>query len=222
MGFMKNINLGWKVYFHPSLLAKSRMSVGDALKFYYQNTVIPAIIFIIIGAAMILLGVSTYGSTLFGGNAAFLAGIGAAAIVMGLMYFWILVPISIFINAFIYQLVGYNLLRIFDKNYDRSFAAVMFAELPMMLLYWVVAIPVVGIVALVVLSVWSIVVLIVSLASQHKIKRTDAVVAILAAMLLVFALTAVIFAFTYLFASAAFLSRAGIGAGSVYGTMPYP
>jgi hypothetical protein len=146
-------------------------------------------------------------------------GIGAVAIVLGLVYFWVLVPISIFINAFIYQLVGYNLLKIFDKNYDRSFAAVMFAELPMMLLYWVVAIPIVGIAALVVLSVWSMVVLIVSLAAQHKVKRTDAVVAILAAMLLVFALTAVIFAFTYIFASAALLSRAGVGAGSF--TMPY-
>ncbi len=220
MGFMKNINLGWKVYFHPSFLAKSKMSVGDALKFYYQNTIVPAIIFIIIGAAMISLGISSYGSTIFGGNAAFLAGIGAVAIVLGLVYFWVLVPISIFINAFIYQLVGYNLLKIFDKNYDRSFAAVMFAELPMMLLYWVVAIPIVGIAALVVLSVWSMVVLIVSLAAQHKVKRTDAVVAILAAMLLVFALTAVIFAFTYIFASAALLSRAGVGAGSF--TMPYP
>ena len=219
MGLMKNINLGWKVYFHPSLLAKSKMSVGDALKFYYQNTIIPAIIFIIIGAAMISLGISSYGSTLFGGNAAFLAGIGAVAIVLGLVYFWVLVPISIFVNAFIYQLVGYNLLKIFDKNYDRSFAAVMFAELPMMLMYWVVAIPIVGIAALVVLSVWSMVVLIVSLAAQHKVKRTDAVVAILAAMLLVFALTAVIFAFTYIFASAALLSRAGVGAGSF--TMPY-
>ncbi|MCL4388595.1 MAG: hypothetical protein M1564_04115 [Candidatus Marsarchaeota archaeon] len=219
MGFMKNINLGWKVYFHPSFLAKSKMSVGDALKFYYQNTIVPAIIFIIIGAAMISLGISSYGSTIFGGNAAFLAGIGAVAIVLGLVYFWVLVPISIFINAFIYQLVGYNLLKIFDKNYDRSFAAVMFAELPMMLLYWVVAIPIVGIAALVVLSVWSMVVLIVSLAAQHKVKRTDAVVAILAAMLLVFALTAVIFAFTYIFASAALLSRAGVGAGSF--TMPY-
>ena len=219
MGFMKNINLGWKVYFHPSFLATSKMSVGDALKFYYQNTIVPAIIFIIIGAAMISLGISSYGSTIFGGNAAFLAGIGAVAIVLGLVYFWVLVPISIFINAFIYQLVGYNLLKIFDKNYDRSFAAVMFAELPMMLLYWVVAIPIVGIAALVVLSVWSMVVLIVSLAAQHKVKRTDAVVAILAAMLLVFALTAVIFAFTYIFASAALLSRAGVGAGSF--TMPY-
>ena len=220
MGFMKNVKLAWDVYFHPSAVAKSKMSVGDALKFYYQNTVIPAIIFIIIGAAMISLGVSSYGSTLFGGSAGLLAGIGAAAIVLGLVYFWVLVPISIFINAFIYQLVGYNLLKVFDKNYERSFAAVMFAQLPMMLLYWVVAIPVVGIAALIVLSVWSIVVLIVSLASQHKVKRTDAVVAILAAMLLVFALTAVIFAFTYLFASAALLSRAGVGAGGI--GMPYP
>ena len=190
------------------------------IRFVQERFSSVAIIFIIIGAAMISLGISSYGSTLFGGNAVFLAGLGAAAIVLGLVYFWVLVPISIFINAFIYQLVGYNLLKVFDKNYERSFAAVMFAQLPMMLLYWVVAIPVVGIAALIVLSVWSVVVLIVSLASQHKIKRTDAVVAILAAMLLVFALTAVIFAFTYFFASTAFLSGAGVGAGGI-GT-PYP
>jgi hypothetical protein len=219
MGFVKNVKLGWNVYFHPSLVSKTKIGVGDALKFYYQNTIIPVIIFAVIGALMISIGISSYGSTLFGGNASFLAGFGAAAIVLGLVYFWILVPVSIFIDAFIYQLVGYNLLKVFDKNYERSFAAVMFAELPMTLLYWVVAIPVVGILALVVLSVWSIVVLIVSLATQHKVKRTDAVVVILAAMLILFALMAVVFAFTAI-ASTALLARAGIGAYST--ATPYP
>ncbi|MEM3841379.1 MAG: hypothetical protein QXN59_01645 [Candidatus Micrarchaeaceae archaeon] len=214
---MENIRAGWDIYFHPASVSSRKMGVGDALKFYYQNTIIPVIMFIIIGAALVSLGHQGFGPVVSGLNLIEVTGV--VSLVFGLLYFWVFGPISIFINALIYQLVGYNLLKTLKPNYEKSFAAVMFGQLPTMLLYWLVAIPIIGIVAIVILSIWNIVVFIISLATQHKIKRTDSVIVILTTTMLALVWVFVIFAIIYALALGAGLGT--FGSGGMMGTLPY-
>ena len=213
MGFSKNMRSAWEVYFHPSKVAKSKMDVGSALKYYYQNTIIPALIFIAIGSVIIGLGANNIGPTISGANLIEITGI--ASLIFGLLYFWVIAPISIFINAFIYQIVGYNLLKVLKPDYEKSFTAVMLGELPTMLMYWLVAIPIAGMVALIVLSIWSIVVFIISLAEQHRIKRTESVIVLLATSMLILIFAVVIFSVMYSFILGGIFGSVsrGIGAG---------
>ncbi|MDE1868569.1 MAG: hypothetical protein KGH60_01215 [Candidatus Micrarchaeota archaeon] len=190
MHIHEQLHRAWHLMTQPEKFSKVSFSVKDALKFYYVFSIVPVIISIIVA---IIVGAAT-GIYVQGQTANSLALTGwlhsVAAnlqyILPGfisawtLLYFWIFVPIGLFINAAIYQLIGKMMLKTWKGNYSKSFTAAMFGVIPLTLFYFLSLIPGVNLVYLIVLPVWSIVILTISLAVQQKVTRTNAFVALLA------------------------------------------
>jgi len=183
MGFGNDLGLAWGIIKNPGKFAGKQMSYLSALKLYYEATIIPFILSLVVGIPIIPLGVNMFlmpfSNVLIG------AGLTIAFIIGLILSLWIIVPIGIFINAFIYHIVGKYILNAWNKDYEKTFVATLFGTLPAVFLYWLIPIPLLNIAAVVAMVVWNLIVLIISLSLQQKTSRINAFLAIVASVLFV-------------------------------------
>jgi len=183
MGFGNDLGLAWGIIKNPGKFAGKQMSYLSALKLYYEATIIPFILSLVVGIPIIPLGVNMFlmpfSNVLIG------AGLTIAFIIGLILSLWIIVPIGIFINAFIYHVVGKYILNAWNKDYEKTFVATLFGTLPEVFLYWLLPIPLLNVAAVVAMVVWNLIVLTISLSLQQKTSRINAFVAIVASVLLV-------------------------------------
>jgi len=195
MGFGNDLGLVWGIIRNPGKFAGKQMNYLSALKLYYEATIIPFILSLVVGIPIILLGVNIFlmpfSKTLIS------VGLTIAFIIGLVISLWIMVPIGIFINAFIYQIVGKYILNAWNKDYEKTFVATLFGTLPEVFLYWLLLIPLLNAVALAAMVVWSLIVLIISLSLQQKTSRINAFVAIVASVLFVIIIAFLFMALLY-------------------------
>jgi len=158
---------------HPGKVNESYNNIGDALTFYYKAAIIPAIAAAVLGF-ILLFAVGSLGLGLFAsilGGFAALGGIifGLVGAIFILAYILVLVPISIVINAAIYQLFAKRIFKIWNKPLPKTLTAVMFAAFPVMLLFWTIFIPIAGEIILIAAGIWSFIILIISMARQQQV-----------------------------------------------------
>ena len=138
-----SIKSAWDLAIHPS--KAKPMSIGDALKFYYSFTLIPAIIYAIISATASSM-VSPVGT--------------AAGVLQGIFAFvelFIAAPIGFFVCAALYHLFGKLIFRKFQNNYNATFTAVMLSAIPLVLFLWVTPLTLGGVWLIPgILSIWAI------------------------------------------------------------------
>ncbi len=190
MNFGEDLKRGYSALLHPGSESKPAFSIGRTLGFYYELTAIPFVLYVVIGYIMASLGLNTTLMPFYGSFSSI--GVLPALLLTAVLYFWILVPIGLFLDAVIYHLVGRNFLRLWNGNYERTFTAVMFGALPVMLFYWLVSIPVVNALYLGIMGVWGLVVLTVALSNQQKVKRIEAFWAMGSAVVLTLVLVMVV------------------------------
>ena len=183
MGFGNDLGLAWSIIKNPGKFAGKQMSYLSALRLYYEVTIIPFILSLVVGIPIILLGVNMFlmpfSDVLIG------AGLTIAFIIGLILSLWIIVPIGIFINAFIYQIVGKYILNAWNKDYEKTFVATLFGTLPEVFLYWLLPIPLLNVAVVVAMVVWDLIVLTISLSLQQRTSRINAFVAIVASALFV-------------------------------------
>lgn len=199
MSFLGDIKRGIDSVFHPDRNTKTGMSLGRALSFYYEFSILPFITFVIVASLMLYLNAAVFNtvpflSMLYGST----LGVVAVAIAAVLL-FWILVPIGFLINAAIYQVVGKYFLKVWKGDYSKTFMATMFGSLPIILFYWLMPIPILGAIAIAVFAIWSFVVLIIALSNAQKVSRLQSVGVVLIS-------AAVIFIIVFIFAAMGYAS----------------
>ncbi len=198
MGFGSDLGFALRVIIAPGKNAKKALTVGSALKIYYEASIVPLLFAIFIGVLLLDAGIQNITVPLIGSFAVF--GMQAALALAIIISMWVLVPIGLFINAFFYQIIGKRVLNAWNGAYEKTFAASMFGVLPQTMLYWLLAIPILSIIALAIIFVWNFIVLIIGLAVQQKTSRVNAFVAILATVISVMAIAMIlIFAATTLY-----------------------
>lgn len=162
MGLFDNFRRALSSLIHPGAESSGKIGIGKALSIYYPVAVLGLVLALIVYYAY-----SSATSTFIGSY--------SHAILLAAIYL-ILVPIGIFIDAAIYHLVGKHFLRAWKGDYSKTFAAYTFAVIPFASLYWIAQVPALRIPTAAIIGLWSIVMLVVAVASQHKIRRTDAAV----------------------------------------------
>ncbi len=224
MSFVGDIKRGIDSVFHPDRNTKVGMSVGRALSFYYEFSILPFIAFVIVASLMLYLNAAVFNtvpflSMLYGST----LGVVAVAIAAVLL-FWILIPIGFLINAAIYQVIGKYFLRAWKGDYSKTFMATMFGSLPIVLFYWLMPVPVLGALAIAVFAVWSFVVLIIALSNAQKVSRLQSVGVVLISAAIIFIIVFIFAAMGYASFSTLMPSSLGVynvtpGAGPM---MHYP
>ncbi len=164
---------GLGIAFRPNENASVKLSVGEALSLYYKFSVIPLILFIIVGY-FALQGFSSMLASQTGMWASFVQLAQPLAshaltlmITISIGFFWILLPIALLVQAALYQFVG-GIFGKFKGGYSASLSAVVFAMLPNVLVAWLSFVPVLGFIIALFASVYGLYVLIVALEKQHK------------------------------------------------------
>ena len=158
------------------------MSIGNALKFYYSAAIIPFIIALVLGT-----GLAFVASSLIKGTFSFIPGLAAVGagftgiVVMlvltaGLIiYLFILIPIMALIVAALVQFFSKNLFKFWNGGYNKTFTAMLFAQLPIVLFIWASFIPFVTIL----LAIWGFIVGLITLAKQQQVSIGKAFVALI-------------------------------------------
>ncbi len=178
---MDNFKKAFGVLLHPGKETKRSMGIGDALKFYYSVMIIPMIIGIIFGAVM---GVIS-------------PGLMAVSIVGVIIYYLIMFPLSILVNAGIYHVIIGKLFKMYKGKYDKVVSAFTYAIMPMVLVYWII-LPITGgatalnsgsvlgsaatigaafafgLVLAIIFGIWSFVVMVMGLSNQLNMSRLKA------------------------------------------------
>ncbi len=135
-----------------------KMDVMDAIKYYYKVMILPMIASIVLALIGGSVALSPIVSGMFGiVNAVFAA-----------VSFLILFPIGMLLSAAVIQLFSKMVFGIFKGNYSKTFTAMMFGTLPVVLFYWLTYIPILGMLILL-FAIWSIYVTTVSLSKQQNV-----------------------------------------------------
>lgn len=187
MAYMDELRFFWNLVWHPEKNAKRQLDFGSALKLYYTVAVLPFIAYIIVGSIMVWAGISTHPAThLFYSFRGLLSTLSYASVVIGgILIFFVILPICIAIDSLIYQLVAKFFLNAWKGDYERTFSALVFALFPLLLLFWLSAIPFLNVFFIILAPVWSIVVLVIALSTQQKITRLNTLFIMIVKSLLV-------------------------------------
>ncbi len=178
MGFVDRLKKGFSMLFNPSGDAKGNYSIGKSLKFYYTVAILSAIFAAIVFSVAYFAGASATSITLLmGAHGSLYIGL----LLIALMLF-VFIPIGIFIDSAIYQLVGRFFLKTFKSTYEKTFAAVAGAITPVTLLFWLLYIPFVGLGFAVLIGVWEFVLLVITLSVQQRTTRVSVAVTLLVAI----------------------------------------
>ncbi len=200
MGYGADLRRAWNLLWNPGKESKASMNISKALKFYYEIGVLGMVLYWIVGTLLIGAGltIGSYYLPMMPYKPLISYIVFPLLVFSGIFYFLILIPIGIAIDALLYHIVGKYLLNAWNGNYDRTFAAVTFSEMPMVLFFWLVLIPFVRILVAI-FAFWQVVILIIALATQQKTTRTNAFTAILATLILalLFAFMVMAFAVPY-------------------------
>ena len=159
---LDTLKTGIDAALHPAKGTKAKMTVLEALTFYYKFSLIPLILLIVISLIVI---------ALLPQAAAQLQQLGSAGnvfvVVALIFYLWLAIPIGILIEALIYHIIG-KVLGFFSGTYSNTFTAVVFSTLPVIGVVWLIFLPVIGSIVVFVASIWSIYVISVAFSNQHK------------------------------------------------------
>jgi hypothetical protein len=164
----------WGMMFSPGRFTKKRMSIGDALGFYYRLVIIPLIISLILG---VLVGVAASAVlSHFVGILGFFGGLGTAAVAIGVvaMLLLVFIPIGMFISAALLHFFGKYVFRQFRSDYQATFAAVVYGEAPVILFFWIAIIPVIGLLYILI-DIWGFIVEIFALSNLQKTSKLSVV-----------------------------------------------
>jgi hypothetical protein len=153
------------------------MSVAQCLGFYYKASLIPLILAVIVAALISTAFVGTIGALLTtvasNSHLGSLIGLFGTAVtlvivVLVVVYFWILMPLGLLIDALIYHIFG-KLLKQFKQGYNATFNAMVYASMVYILLFFLLGIPIVGAIVGLIIFIWSLVSIIVWMGRFQKI-----------------------------------------------------
>lgn len=161
----------WDIITNPGK-ATATMSMGEALGFYYRASILPVIVAIIVGFVVGYLAGNLLGSV-FGSLGALLssgtgAAVGLLVAVLAALYLLVLVPVGMVIDAAIYQLFAKVIFKMWEGAFNKTFTAITYGMMPVLLFFWLALIPIVNLL-LIVVGLWSIAVFVISLSTQHKV-----------------------------------------------------
>ena len=148
---------GINIMLHPKSATQKERKIGEALALYYKMSIIPLILYIIL-SLVILIYVAGLSPT-----AMFFFGMSAMS---GILIFLVIMPISIFVTAFIYQIFG-RFFKVFKNPYSNTFTATVYGALPTILFYWLRPLPL-GSSVLIIFEVWTFIIMVFALAKQQK------------------------------------------------------
>lgn len=192
MAFSSDVKNAYGSLLHPGKNTSRNLDVYSAMKVYYSASILPFILFLIFGIAFSLYaggscsasavpigtpvtaGCGVGGLSIFGGLISSISpyvGVAIAVFIGGIVFLLVLVPVSILVNAAIYQLVGRRLLMTYARGYGKTFSAIMYSYMPFLLFSWTFFVPVLKIVFLPIVAVWQLVIFIIAAANQQKITR---------------------------------------------------
>ncbi len=176
---------------HPASATQKKMSIGQALGFYYQLAIIPLVISLILGAV-----VGAAAAALFSHFLGSMAAIGTGAALLFveayvLLVFLILIPVGIFISAAILHLFGKFLFRQFKATYTETFTSLVYGEAPAVLFFWLALIPIIDFIYIVI-YIWGFVVSIFALSNQQRTSKLSVIGVLVGTVVVVFILAFVI------------------------------
>ncbi len=204
--FREDLKKGFGAIIHPGKDTQGNYSIGSALRLYYSVSIIPFILFLVVGSLLYgTLAVNTnciYSSaqiaslscaparyfTVFDGFIGALApliGVVASVFLADVLFLLIIPPIAMFIDSLVYQLIGRFFLRAFKRDIHSTFTGVMFGALPALILYWLLFIPGLSYIMLPIITVWGFVIAVIALSNQQKISRSEVFLVYLATLVLV-------------------------------------
>lgn len=221
---------------HPRRNTKDFMYLGQAFGYYYKMTIIPIVIFVVIGLVFEYytvggLGISS--GTVY--NYGFTGFLGLLA--MAAVGFWVLNPVRIVIFSGLVHMFGSRMFRFFGNSYERTVSAQIYSIAPVLVLAWAGLFSIAGISVLyagsstynnsavstalvfsavgfaiaIIAQIWSFAMNIITLSNQQGVRKLKAFVAMACAGALAFA---VILAVS-IFATAVL----GINFYSIFGSM---
>ncbi len=187
----------YKILFKPSEIVDKKMSVKDALLFYYKLAIIPFILFIIVGWLSIsniqsntfinsLTGTILYvETTLIWHNYAYPSCVIAfpeigLVIASGIFYILILYPLLAVILALIFLAVWKNSLQQVKGLFSATFTATIFSTIITLCFAWLIPSPLysnyvaLGFILIFILFIWGFAVLAIAISKQHNITRAEA------------------------------------------------
>ncbi len=197
---------GFNSLTHPGTGTTKNLNVAETLKVYYTTAIIPFILFLVVGyiwyafygtgvncysgylhSTSIGCGPSQYFSVLghFISYTAYYIGAPVAVFLAGVLFLLIVPPIGIFIKSIIYHIVGKSFLKEFKKDWSKTFTAVTYGALPLLVLSWMLFIPLVSYIVLALVVVWGFLNSVIALANQQKITRLQSFGVYLVALFIV-------------------------------------
>ena len=107
MTYAQDVKRAWNLLWQPGTESKKSMDISSALKFYYKIGILGLIAFLVVGALLISAGVVPSGYRAIMSQFVNVTYFSFAVLFTGaVLYFLILIPISIAINALIIQAIG--------------------------------------------------------------------------------------------------------------------
>ena len=187
----------YKILFKPSEIVGQKMSIKDALIFYYKLAIIPLILFLIVGFLSLSnisnnLLINSLTRTIFlivtaliWHNYAYYSGVIAfngigLVFASGIFYILILYPLLALIYAIIYHAVWKNFLQQIKGPFSATLTATLFSTLVLTTFAWLIPSALysnnvaVGFLITFILFIWNLAVLTIALSMQHKITRHQA------------------------------------------------
>ena len=169
---------GFNIMLHPKSATQKERKIGEALAFYYKISIIPLILYIIL--ALVVPSTSAAGlSTLSAG----LSSASGMLAIFGILMLLIIIPISIFVNAFLYHIFG-KLFKVFSNPYSNTFTAMVYGIVPAILFYWLTLIPF-GSLVLIIFGIWAFIVMIFALANQQNTSALKAFAVIIVTAIII-------------------------------------
>ncbi len=184
--WVKDLRSGLAVMLHPGDNTKKTMEIGAAYAWYYRVTAIPLVILIIFALAV---ATAFYASPIAAVSS--VVGLGVvAAIVLPILFMWVLIPINIFISAGLFHIVA-GWMGEFKGDFEKTLSAVVYSKMPSSIFLFTLIAPAILVVAPV-FAIWELVVLLLALSNQQKVKWTVALGVVLITVIVVTAVVSVI------------------------------
>lgn len=213
MMFLSDFAKALRTIAHPRKNTKDFMYLGQAFRYYYRMTIVPAIILIVIGLVFeyyTIGGLGISSSTAY--NYGFTGFLGLFAMVV--IGFWILNPIRIVVFSGIVHMFGSRIFKFFGNSFERTLSAQIYAISPVLVLAWsalfsiagisvlyagsstynnsaigtALILAVVGFAIAVIAQVWSFIISMIALSNQQGIGKLKAFSAMACSGVLAFAI----------------------------------
>ena len=162
---------------HPESIKKPAKTVGDALALYYQFSVIPLVLLVVVaaGAGFALQGVMAATGLVSGLSGSWTWILAAAAV----MYMWGLVPIGLLVFSVVFHWIGKGL-NVYKGGFEATFTAAVYGMFLPLAVLWLTVLPVIGGLIQLVAFIWSLYVLVVVMSNVHKNTRVETFVNLVA------------------------------------------